>query len=102
MSNGKHPRQTDELRDAIDRGEGGDKVAHPDPSAAPLGTDDEAGGSGPSPAAVRTAFDEEVRHTPGEGEPRGGVASRRLVVGIWAGVGLVLVVLLVILLSYGG
>jgi hypothetical protein len=32
------------LRAAIDRGETGDKVAFPDPAAAPLGTDDEAAG----------------------------------------------------------
>jgi hypothetical protein len=31
------------LRDDIDRGRTGDKVAWPDPAAAPLGTDDEAG-----------------------------------------------------------
>ena len=35
------------LKAAIDRGETGDKVAFPDPAAAPLGTDDEAAGTGP-------------------------------------------------------
>lgn len=32
------------VRDKTDRGELGDKVDHPDPAAAPLGTDEEAGG----------------------------------------------------------
>jgi hypothetical protein len=38
--------------DDIDRGRTGDKVDWPDPSAAPLGTDDEAGGSPASNPAV--------------------------------------------------
>jgi hypothetical protein len=33
------------LKNDIDRGRTGDKVAWPDPAAAPLGTDDEAGGN---------------------------------------------------------
>lgn len=37
------------LKAAINRGETGDKVAFPDPAAAPLGTDDEAAGIGPHP-----------------------------------------------------
>lgn len=36
---------TEQLRITIDRGHGGDKVDAPDPAAAPLGTDDEAGGN---------------------------------------------------------
>ena len=43
------------LRDRIDRGETGDKAAFPDPAAAPLGTDAEAGGRPPTTAEVRTA-----------------------------------------------
>ena len=38
-------RNVDEFRHAIDTGRTGDKVAHPDPAAAPLGTDDEAAGT---------------------------------------------------------
>lgn len=34
----------EQLRADIDSGRTGDKVAFPDPAAAPLGTDDEAGG----------------------------------------------------------
>ncbi|WP_451992497.1 hypothetical protein [Azospirillum argentinense] len=39
------------LRDAIDKGLTGDKVPAADPAAAPLGTDDEAAGTRPPPAA---------------------------------------------------
>jgi hypothetical protein len=42
----------EQLRADIDTGRTGDKVPAPDPAAAPLGTDDEAGGSSPSPDAV--------------------------------------------------
>ncbi|WP_395014857.1 hypothetical protein [Dongia sp.] len=37
-------QNTEQLREAIDRGATGDKVDFPDPAAAPLGTDDEAAG----------------------------------------------------------
>jgi hypothetical protein len=43
------------MRAAIDRGETGDKVDHPDPAAAPLGTDDEAAGCTSDPAAVEAS-----------------------------------------------
>jgi len=39
---------SDQLRDRIDRGETGEKVAMPDPAAAPLGTDAEAAGATPT------------------------------------------------------
>jgi hypothetical protein len=39
------PATPDQLRDAIDHGETGDKVNARDPAAAPLGTDAEAGGA---------------------------------------------------------
>ncbi|WP_363349844.1 hypothetical protein [Methylocystis echinoides] len=39
---------SDALRIRIDRGLAGDKVANPDPAAAPLGTDAEAAGAPPS------------------------------------------------------
>lgn len=44
------------LKDSIDRGLTGDKVAWPDPSAAPLGTDEEAAGAPSSPAAAAIAL----------------------------------------------
>lgn len=53
--------RADQLRDSIDRGQTGDKVAGGDPAAAPLGTDEEAAGTGPSPAAVTAALDAERR-----------------------------------------
>jgi hypothetical protein len=53
-----------QLRKEIDRGRAGSKVDHPDPTAAPLGTDDEAAGTPPSPAAVAMAHRHEVENAP--------------------------------------
>jgi hypothetical protein len=50
---------TEQLRIAIDQGNG--KVDATDPAAAPLGTDDEAGGTPNSYAQVRLAAAQEVR-----------------------------------------
>jgi hypothetical protein len=49
------PAAATRLRDRIDRGCTADKVASPDPAAAPLGTDDEAAGTPPTMAQVRRA-----------------------------------------------
>jgi hypothetical protein len=49
MASKDQPPTSDRLRIDIDRGLTGDKVAWPDPAAVPLGTDDEAGGSPPTP-----------------------------------------------------
>ena len=50
MATSRPPLQNSaQLRNEIDRGETGDKVAAPDPAAAPLGTDDEAAGVGAQP-----------------------------------------------------
>jgi hypothetical protein len=38
----------EDLRQAIDRGDTGEKIPAADPAAAPLGTDDEAAGTRPS------------------------------------------------------
>jgi hypothetical protein len=43
---------TDQLRIDIDRGRTGDKVAWPDPAAAPLGADEEAAGNPVPPRLV--------------------------------------------------
>jgi hypothetical protein len=60
--NPKKPIETTEqLRIAIDQGQGGTKVDAGDPAAAPLGTDDEAGGTPNSAAQVRLAAAHEVR-----------------------------------------
>ena len=56
---------TAKLRYDIDRGLGSDKVAALDPAAAPLGTDDEAAGTPPSPEAVQLAHQNEIRVPPG-------------------------------------
>jgi hypothetical protein len=56
-----HDRPTaDQLRDAIDRGRAGDKVGASDPSAAPLGTDAEAGGAPPRKEELRGAWRAEI------------------------------------------
>ena len=49
------------LRRDIDRGKTGDKTDFPDPAAAPLGTDAEAGGNAPASEEVRRARDEETK-----------------------------------------
>lgn len=49
------------LRDDIDSGRTGDKVAAPDPAAAPLGTDDEAAGTPPRAEEVEFARRQERR-----------------------------------------
>jgi hypothetical protein len=50
-----------QLRRDIDSGRTGDKVAAPDPAAAPLGTDDEAAGTTLSSEVVEMAQKEELR-----------------------------------------
>jgi hypothetical protein len=52
-------RNVDELRSKIDSGQTGDKMPWPDPAAAPLGTDDEAGGAPPTRAQVAMAYRQE-------------------------------------------
>jgi hypothetical protein len=53
------PPTTSQLRHDIDTGRTGEKVAAPDPAAAPLGTDDEAAGTPPSGQTVAAARDAE-------------------------------------------
>ena len=61
------------LRADIDRGQTGDKVDAPDPAAAPLGTDDEAGGWQAPPGTLdrlreaETSGHERTRHGRGWG-----------------------------------
>ena len=54
----------DPLRNAIDSGRTGDKVAFPDPAAAPLGTDEEAAGTPVSSRDVEVSIAQETAHTP--------------------------------------
>jgi uncharacterized protein HemX len=50
------PRSTvEQLRNDIDHGRTCDKIDAPDPSVAPLGSDEEAAGTPPDPAAVDAA-----------------------------------------------
>jgi hypothetical protein len=51
-----------QLRAEIDRGRTGDKVDVPDPSVAPLGTDDESAGQTPTPDQVGAALTRERSH----------------------------------------
>ena len=59
---GKAPN-ADQLRAAIDSGKTGDKVAFPDPAAAPLGTDAEAAGAPPASDELHQAFTAETGST---------------------------------------
>ena len=54
----------DQLRFDIDRGLTGDKVAYPDPTVAPLGTDEEAAGTPVSGWAAALALKLETAHPP--------------------------------------
>jgi hypothetical protein len=58
---------SDQLRQAIDNGRGGDKIPFVDPAAAPLGTDDEAGGNPPSREELEMAARSEIRGKDGFG-----------------------------------
>ncbi len=55
---------TDQLRHAIDSGATGEKVPFPDPAAAPLGTDAEAGGTPPTPRERLLELKARSRHAP--------------------------------------
>ncbi len=61
----------DMLRHEIDSCRTGDKVPFPDPSAAPLGTDEEAGGAPASAAEI----DQAMRHERGDSNRAPAVAS---------------------------
>jgi hypothetical protein len=64
MADGKPDKRApsaDKLRAEIDAGRTGDKVAFPDPAAAPLGTDEEAAGTPPTPEHLDIAFAQEPR-----------------------------------------
>jgi hypothetical protein len=74
---------TEQLRIAIDQGAGGSKVDAGDPAAAPLGTDDEAGGTPNTAAQVRLAAAQEVRATPSSGRQRtSGIGAAWWLIGI--------------------
>jgi hypothetical protein len=53
---------TEQIRQAIDSGATGEKLGHPDPAAAPLGTDAEAGGNSPTPSERKLEARSQVSH----------------------------------------
>jgi hypothetical protein len=63
-----------QAKDRTDRGKTHDKVNFPDPAAAPLGTDEEAGGASTSPEDIARAEREREpsydKHRPGEASAR--------------------------------
>ena len=59
---------TARLRADIDSGRTGEKVATIDPAAAPLGTDDEAGGTPPSADAIELARRQELKYDHDRGD----------------------------------
>ncbi len=81
-------------RHRIDTGQTGDKVDYPDPAAAPLGTDEEAGGARTPPEAI--GADNERRKSEGNPVKADSSRTRQLVLSA-AIIALVLVILLVLL-----
>jgi hypothetical protein len=75
---------TDQLRRAIDSGATGDKVNSSDPAAAPLGTDEEAGGRTPTPVERAMSLRQELR--------TGSSAARRGAKSGWTSVQLAVIV----------
>ena len=83
---------TEQLRIAIDQGHAGSKVDATDPAAAPLGTDDEAGGTPISTAQVRLAAAHEVQATPSSQRQRtNGIGAVWWLIGFAALMGLSIV-----------
>jgi hypothetical protein len=66
----------DRLRKDIDKGRAGDKTDYPDPAAAPLGTDDEAGGHPATEEELRIAREAEFRPRPSEREEEAPAVDR--------------------------
>jgi hypothetical protein len=90
---------TEQLRIAIDQGSAGDKVDASDPAAAPLGTDDEAGGTPNSTSQVRLAAAHEVRTGRDSGRQRiSGIGHAWWLIGItlFMGLSILVSVLLVV------
>ncbi|WP_374469248.1 hypothetical protein [Phenylobacterium sp.] len=88
---------TAQLRDDIQSGRTGDKVAGFDPAASPLGTDDEAAGTPPSPEVVDHARRQERVGRPTSAssnaatpdlQPDARMADRKgMLIGVAAGIG---------------
>ena len=76
----------EQLRADIDSGRTGDKVPSHDPAAAPLGTDDEAGGTSLSPEVIAQARGVETSR-PHQARPRSGLGSAWILVAFTAAFG---------------
>ena len=61
MSDSRNGATAPQLKHDIDSGRTGDKVRHFDPAAAPLGTDEEAGGASLSPETISLERERERR-----------------------------------------
>lgn len=84
----------DALRHALDHGQGGDKIDFMDPTAAPLGTDAEAGGNPPTREQIRQA----ARHELGASRSPEVKQQRRIIsLRVKDGMGLGLLVIAAIL-----
>jgi len=72
----KHGMNWAQVRDLTDRGKTHDKVNFPDPAAAPLGTDEEAGGFTTPPEEIARSYEgrlpSHADHRPGEASTRPG------------------------------
>lgn len=75
------PATADAVRSRIDSGEAGDKVDFPDPAAAPLGTDAEAGGTPPS--AAELALEGKRQASPARAWSDDGPTQRLVLIGGW-------------------
>ena len=84
---------TDQLRDDIDKGRTGEKIAMPDPATVPLGTDAEAGGSPPTPQERKLEEAVKPRAPKGESAPLPGGMVYLLLV-LFLAVALMAIVLL--------
>jgi hypothetical protein len=89
-------RNAAQLRDAIEKGRTGDKIAWLDPAAAPLGTDEEAGGTPPAAEAVARAHRQETIR-PAESRQQDG--GGRMMMALIVGLALVAIALLLLLVT---
>jgi hypothetical protein len=101
---------SDRLRHDIDRGHASDKVSFPDPAMAPLGTDDEAGGTPPTPERIELARDQELnrpvasapRSEGPSAEPPAGTNDAGSLKFAWVGLGIAVIVVLVAVVLLAG
>lgn len=97
MTAPQDPANPDRLRQRIDHGVGADKIDYPDPAAAPLGTDDEAGGHPITREQLDLALASETRSAGGEAPLQSGrqenPASNTRFVVLLVVLGVVLIVL---------